>query len=223
LNNTATIGILVGMLLPAVQQVREAARRTQSINNLRQHVLASLNYEASNGNYPARANYSPDDKPLLSWRVHILPFMEAADLYAKCKLDEPWDSSHNIKLLDQMPEFYRGPNSVHENKTVYLGISGPGTVFGKKDGTRLANIADGTSNTIMFVEVTDDAAVEWTKPEDYELDKDDPRWGLWGARPGGFIAAFCDGSVRVINDAVDDETIINLMEIADGDVIPDIR
>jgi hypothetical protein len=91
----ATIGILVALLLPAVQAAREAARRTQSTNNLKQLILGLLNYESANGHFPPHASYSPDGKPLLSWRVHILPYLEEQALYSQFRLDEPWDSEHN--------------------------------------------------------------------------------------------------------------------------------
>ncbi len=74
--------------------------RSQS-NQLRQLAIAALNYESSYQKFPAQANYSDDGKPLLSWRVHLLPFMEQDSLYRQFKLDEPWDSPHNIKLLDR--------------------------------------------------------------------------------------------------------------------------
>lgn len=215
LSNISTIGILTGMLLPAVQQVREAARRTAAANNLRQLSLAALNYESTYQKFPANANYSDDGKPLLSWRVHLLPFLDYGNLYNQFKLDEPWDSPHNIKFLDQMPEVYRSPNSMHTNRSTMLGISGKGTMFDGNKQASLGKIADGTSNTIFFVEVNDGAAVEWTKPGDYEM-TNNPRSGLMGVRPGGFNAAFVDGSIQFIGNDVTDQTIMLLMQIADG-------
>jgi prepilin-type processing-associated H-X9-DG protein len=218
----ATVGVLVGMLLPAVQAVREAARRTAAANTLRQFALACLNYESAYGHFPAQANFSDDGKSLLSWRVHILPFIEEQALYQQFALDEPWDSPHNIKLLDKMPEIFRSPNSRHTNKTVYLGISGAGTIFdGGQKGTKLSQITDGTSNTILLVEANDEAAVEWTRPADYELDQDNPLWGLGGMRPGGFNAVFADGSARFVALETDPEMIIRMMLKADGKPLED--
>ena len=215
----ATIGILTGMLLPAVQQVREAARRTTSANNLRQFALAALNYESAYGEFPAHASYSDDGKPLLSWRVAILPYIEQGALYDQFHLDEPWDSPHNIKLLDQMPEIYSCPNSVHTNKTVYQALVGKGTAMnGTKEAVSISDIRDGTSNTILFVETDDDFAQPWTKPADLNFDPDNPKNGLGNMRAGGFQAAFCDGSVQFVPNTIGGEMMKFLALINDGQV-----
>ncbi len=215
----ATIGVLTGMLLPAVQQAREAARRTAAMNTLRQLALASLNYEAAYARFPMQANYDDSGQPLLSWRVHLLPFLEGNDLYKQFKLDEPWDSPHNIKLLDKMPSIYKSPNFVDERRTIFLAISGPGTVFPGNKKIGLANITDGTSNTAMFVEADPASAVEWTKPTDWEMDPDDPMRGLGNLRPGGFNAVFCDGSVHFLSNMLDPDTWRNIVTMADGNVV----
>ncbi len=118
-----------------------------------------------------------------------------------------------------MPEIYRGPNSVLDNKTVFLGWSGEGTMFDGNHATKISQIADGTSNTIFFVEANDDAAVEWTKPADYRWNAEDPLWGLRNNRPGGFNAALVDGSVRFISLDVDWENLKNATLKADGKAI----
>ena len=217
----ATIGVLVGMLLPAVQQVREAARRVASKNTLRQFALASLNYEAAHMKFPAHAIYSDDGKPLLSWRVQILPYIEEEDLFDQFHMDEPWDSDHNIKLLDQMPEIFRSPNSVHTNKTVYQALVGPGTAMnGTKKGIRLGAIADGTSNSILFVETDDEFAQPWSKPADLEFDPDNPMNGLGNLRHGGFNAVFCDGSTHFIANTIQAQVFKHLALINDGQLTP---
>jgi hypothetical protein len=93
----ATSAVGVGLLLPAVQKVREAAERSKSSSNLKQIILALHNYnDAYGGKLPAHAIYSKDGKtPLLSWRVAILPYIEQDNLYRQFHLDEPWDSEHN--------------------------------------------------------------------------------------------------------------------------------
>ena len=100
----AAIGILVALLLPAVQAARAAAGRMQSINNLKQIGLCLHNYHEKYGHLPVTTNFDDKDKPLVSWRVHILPYLEQEALYRQFKLDEPWDSEHNRKLIPLMPQ-----------------------------------------------------------------------------------------------------------------------
>ena len=201
--SVGTIGVLVGMLLPAVQQVREAARRTDSMNRIRQMGLAALNYESAFLNFPQQANYSKDGQPLLSWRVHILPYLDQMALYDQFHLDEPWDSDHNKKLIPLMPQIYVNPNlELAPGKTVYLGVAGENCFFSKKKRGS-DQIPDGTSNTAMIVEANEEMAQTWTKPADWELQLENPLSGLGGLRPAGFIVLFADGSVRTVPQTVD--------------------
>jgi prepilin-type processing-associated H-X9-DG protein len=213
--------VLAGLLLPAVQKAREAARRAQSMNNMKQIALAAFNYESAMGSFPAA--YIADKKtgkPLLSWRVTILPYIEQDALYQQFHLDEPWDSEHNKKLLAAMPQIYRHPASTAApGMTNYVTVRGKDTAFPGKDGIKLADITDGTSNTIMAVEVCDAKAVPWTKPDDFTYGEKNPAAGLGGLFPGGFNAAFCDGSVRFIASGVDAETLRRLFNRHDGQVV----
>jgi hypothetical protein len=72
----ATSGVLVALLLPAVQAARDAARRAQGTNNLKQLALAMHNYHDTYRAFPAAYNTDAEGRPLLSWRVHLLPFLE---------------------------------------------------------------------------------------------------------------------------------------------------
>ncbi len=217
----AAIGIAAAMGLPATMSARDAARRNQSMNNMKQIMLALLNYENVHKAYPAHASYSDDDKPLLSWRVQVLPYLEQQALYDQFHLDEPWDSEHNKTLIAQMPEVYMNPNLPLElGKTNYLALVGEDCVFdGTRNGVGLRNITDGTSKTIAVVEADPVQAVEWTKPDDLEFNPDDPKAGLGNVRPGVWIAAFCDGSVQVIAEAIDPRMLKALFTRAGGEVV----
>lgn len=215
----AVIPTLVGMLLPAVQATRAAARRTVSMNNLRQMVLASLNYESAYMHFPLQANYDDSGKPLLSWRVHILPFIEENQLYERFHLDEPWDSDHNKKLIKLMPDLYQSPTAnLPEGKTVYLGVAGKDGIFGPKK-VGFGQISDGTSNTALVVEANEELAVEWTKPQDYECDQKNPLKGLGGLQPGGFLVGFADGSVQFLRSSMDPENWKWITQKNDGRVV----
>ena len=127
--------VMLGVLLPAVQAVRGAARRTVTMNNMRQICLGSLNYESSYMRFPSNfSDRDPDAGEMLSWRVHVLPFCgdEASRLYDQFHLDEPWDSAHNKTLIPLMPMFYEHPQlpDLPEGHTVYqMPTSGPDDEF----------------------------------------------------------------------------------------------
>jgi hypothetical protein len=217
----AVIGILVALLLPAVQAAREAARRNQSMNNMKQIMLALHNYHDTKKAFPAHASYSPDGKPLLSWRVHILPFIEEMTLYQQFKLDEPWDSEHNRALVARMPQVYQNPNlPLEPGKTNYLAAVGvPCIMDGTEKGKGIAEITDGTSKTIMLVEAAPDQAVEWTEPHDWEFDPINPSAGLGGIRPGGWLAGLADGSVQLISDMIDQEQLKAMFTSSGGEIV----
>ena len=221
IENTATIGTLVGLLLPAVQAARQAAQRMDSSNNLKQLGLALHNYESAYRHLPATAILERGTgKPLLSWRVAILPFIEEAALYNEFHLDEPWDSEHNIKLLDRMPAtFSHKAKKVKPGYTVYVAPVNEETLLRKEELTTFANITDGLTNTIMVVEASEEAAVPWTKPEDLDIDPANPLNKLASnATPGIMQALFGDGSVRVISLSVDVNVLNALFTRAGGEV-----
>jgi prepilin-type processing-associated H-X9-DG protein len=213
------IGMLIGLLLPAVQAAREAARRAQCTNNLKQIALALHNYNDMNKTFPAAAITGQDGKPLLSWRVAILPFIGRADLYDRFHLDEPWDSPHNSALLSQMPVTYRCPSSPPGDPTTtgYLVYVGPGALFELDKGTDLQSVTDGTSNTIAVIETTN--AVPWTKPEDIPFDKTLPVGAPSSHHTGGANAAFADGSVRFLRSSYPLDAFRGMITRAGSEVI----
>jgi type II secretory pathway pseudopilin PulG len=220
---TATIGVLVALLLPAVQAAREAARRNASMNNMKNILLAMFNYEAAKKTYPPYANIDAAGKPLLSWRVHLLPYMEQEALYKQFHLDEPWDSEHNKQLISLMPELFLDPSSrlsPTDGKTHYLGVLGEGRLFdGAAQGRKMATIGDGTSNSIAFVQTGDAGAVIWTKPQDWEPDADDLMKPFDPLHPGGFLAGFCDGHVAFIGYDIDPSAFEALLTVNGGETV----
>jgi Protein of unknown function (DUF1559) len=220
---TLTLGDyeLTTVLLPLVQKQRDAASRMQSMNNLKQIALAMHNYHDTYKTFPAAASYDANGKPLLSWRVHILPFVEQDALYRQFRLNEPWDSEHNKKLIAQMPAVYRSPNQLNgnEGKTTYLVPVGPKTIFEGKKGIGFNKITDGTSNTIMIVESADNRAVFWTQPEDYKINDKNPVAGLVRPEAKQFNTAFADGSVRALSATIDPAKLRALFTASGGEVV----
>ena len=226
LTTVAVIGVLVALLLPAVQQAREAARRAQSINHMKQLLLAMHNYHDVKHHFPAHAIYSDDGKPLLSWRVAILPFIEERALYNRFHLDEPWDSEHNRALIPEMPEVLLDPSSKlvpEQGKTHYVGPVGEGLFFSGTDrGISFRKMVDGTAKTIALLQVDDPHAAVWTQPKDWSYDEKEPLGGLNGSlHPGIFLAGFADGHVTVIPETVNPELFHKLLTVGDKEQIPD--
>jgi prepilin-type processing-associated H-X9-DG protein len=196
----------VAFFLPAFRSAREAARRSQCVNNLKQISLAFLNYHDANGCLPPAAITGPSGRPLLSWRVAILPYLECSSLYAKFHLDEPWDSPHNLSLLERIPNIYACPSdgTLKRGMTGYQAVIGPETAF-TPDFTpvRLQDFTDGLSNTLLVGESR--SGVPWTRPEDLLFDLTRPLSGLGsfhGYHNNGFNAAFADGSVRFLKSSI---------------------
>ena len=199
-SSVATIGVLTGLLLPAVQSAREAARRMQGSNNLRQLQLAVLNYESAYGKLPTRNIVSKDGKPLLSWRVALLPFLEQNDLYQQFHLDEPWDSPHNRQLISKMPATYQDPQDpAPPGYTCYVAPYEKGTAW-SGGALQFRQITDGTSNTLSFLQVAGPNAVPWTSPDDLDITGMSPAQFL--PRNGG-NSSWMDGSVRFLSPTID--------------------
>lgn len=197
----------------------------ESQNNLRQMGLAMHNFHDVNGRMPAAAICDPQGKPLLSWRVAILPYIEQEQLYKQFKLDEPWDSEHNKKLIAKMPTIYAAVQGEGKpGMTPYRVFAGNGAAFdlnvrgqqrGFTPGKGLTQITDGTSNTIMIVEAEQ---VTWTKPEPLPFDPNKPLPKLGGVFKDGFNALGCDGAVHFIKNGIDANTLRALITCDGGEV-----
>lgn len=198
----------------------KSADRTAAANDLKQIGLACHNYNDRLGTFPTNS-HAPNGQPLLSWRVHILPFLGQEALYRQFNLNEPWDGPTNRRLLDQMPAVYATPaeragRAVMGNKTYYRGFSSPGALFERPPGpagafqpgrgVSFAQVTDGLSNTIMAVEAG--TAVEWTKPDDLDAGPGKPFPALGGARPRDdmVMVLFADLSVRSVRRTTPEST-----------------
>lgn len=132
-------------------------------------------YHEKHGRYPDTAIRDKTGKPLLSWRVALLPYLGFEDLFKKFKLDESWDSTHNWKLLDEIPWPYSDGESRrfrHRPVTRFYLPVGPGTMFEDGKGRRKADATDGADQTILFLKA--DRATPWTKPADLVFEKGKP-------------------------------------------------
>ncbi|MCI0457783.1 MAG: DUF1559 domain-containing protein, partial [Gemmataceae bacterium] len=189
----------------------------------RQLGLALHSYHDVYNHFPTAVGFDNQGaKTRLSWRVHLLPYLEHDALYREFRLDEPWDSAHNKKLIARMPAIYQpaNPKLAAEGKTKVVAPTGAETLFPKKkQNISIASITDGTSNTIMLVEADDEHAVFWTKPDDLDIDLKKPLAGLALHPPGAFVALFADGRVRLFRKAIDPQKLASLFTRAGGEVV----
>ena len=193
------------MIAPAMQQARFAAQSTQEKNNLKIMSIGLHNFNDVYGRFPKSTSRNEAGDALLSWRVHLLPFVGHEDLYNQFALEEPWDSPANRPLADQMPDIFRSKTDVLDpGHTVYQVPVGPGAAFEDETEIRMRDFTDGTSNTIMIVEVAPDRAVIWTQPADYTFDPEGSLDGLERIGEDGFKAAFVDGHVETLSEVKGD-------------------
>jgi hypothetical protein len=191
----------------------------KSINNLKRIGVATHNYHDVNGVFPSDVTDAAG-KPILSWRVQILPYLEQDNLYKMFKLDEAWDGPTNKPLVEKLPTVF-APVRVKTKvpgTTFYQGFAGPGAMFDPDNRRiRMTTIFDGTSNTALVAEAA--VAVEWTKPADLKFDpqKDLPRLG--GQFDGEFALLMCDGAVIKVKKDFDAATMKAAITRAGGEVI----
>jgi len=201
------LGLLVGlcgvgfMITGVATNVRASANRVAARSNLHSIGLALHNYHDSAGQLPRV------DERGLSWRVRLLPFLEEEALYQQFKLDEPWDSPHNLRLVQRMPKVYSNPRfeDRKDGRTYFRAITGPGTVFGSPEPMTLGRITnmDGTPWTWLVVEAGE--AVPWTKPEELVCAPDKPLPAFGGPQRLDFLALFADAHVETFPQRPDDK------------------
>jgi hypothetical protein len=175
-------------------------------------------YCDKHGRFPARAILDTNGKPLLSWRVSLLPFLGQEELYKQFKLNEPWDSPTNKRLVLRMPAIFRDPNdTTGQPLTNYVVPVGRGTAFGGKVGIRRADITDRPHLTIMIVVADDDQRVIWTKPEDLSYDARQPTRGLGVLSANRFLVMMADGMAIPIATDIDSRFLRSFFTYAGGD------
>ncbi|MEZ6140712.1 MAG: DUF1559 domain-containing protein [Zavarzinella sp.] len=209
----------------AIVRLKNSANLSKSANNMKMLGIAFHSYHDTMNHFPANI-VDKNGKVLLSWRVLLLPYLEQEELFKQFKLNEPWDSKHNAKLIDKMPKVYQSPlvKTSQTGYTVYQRFHGKNTLLPEPNSQlSFAAITDGTSNTIMTFEGA--RAVVWTKPDDLTVEegKDIPLQG--GPYFNGKAnVGFADGWVRPINwNKIDQKTLRILLDPQDGMPLPDFE
>jgi hypothetical protein len=207
---------LEAMAIAGATAGQGAGQKIISQNNLKEIGLAIHNYESATRSFP------PVNQNGLSWRVHLLPYLEEQALYSQFNLNEPWDSPQNRPLVEKMPAVFKHPTAqVKEpGMTVYLAVVGENAAFPLTKALSFRDFTDGTSNTAMVVEADADRASIWTRPDDWQLNESAPVQGLgdlWG--DGTALVLMVDGSVLPVMKAGDPEQFRRLMVRNDSQVI----
>ncbi len=222
--NFVDVRLVDGRGNEVAKQLVDATAMDAASSNIRQDlrnlVISFHNYHDVYKHLPVIGSRSADGKPLLSWRVHVLPLIGQGALYKQFHLDEPWDSPHNKTLIAKMPPIFsadRSSNSSRKGLSNYLMPNGNGAVFRDFEPRTLTEISDGTSRTAMLVEVGDDQAEIWTKPGGWVFDPDNPVRGLGGHIPGRIHVGRADGSIVVLPP--DYESFAELFTADAGDEI----
>jgi hypothetical protein len=227
----ATVGMPTGsktVLVPAAfaagaglgglaTQWRTFALARQS-NDLKQLMLAVHNYHDTNGKADVAVK-DADGKPLLSWRVQLLPYIEQDNLYRQFHLNEPWDSDHNKKLIEKMPKIFEIDGvTAKPGETHYRTFVGEKAVWAFDRPFTIQGIVDGTSNTVVFVQAAEPTI--WTKPDELVADGKAAIKPRILFRDGRTLVAMGDGSVRIVTDELEEAVWKLLIDPADGQPLP---
>ncbi len=175
-----SIAILIALLVPAVLDAREAARRSMCNGHFCQISVALHNYLDIHDGFPPAYTIDDNGKPLHSWRTLILPLMEHAALYESLDLSKSWDDPTNSIDPSLDIRYYRCPSHMNELPpfhTTYLGFVGEDHLFHPTRPRLLDEIADGLNKTGMNFEVSVGDAVHWMSPQDID---------------GGYLIGFTD-------------------------------
>lgn len=206
--------------IAAISQVRDLAYQSTTKNNIKNLILGAHAYAILHEELPDDIR-DAEGRPLLSWRVRLLPHIDEEPLYRAFHLDEPWDSPHNKLLLAKMPPTFTSLGlraSPPAHQTCLLAAKGAHCLTNAEGRTMtLAELGqqDGSSSTIYLIEVEAAASVPWTKPADLDVDLAQPRRHLDTKRPKGVIVGFADGMAVQIPSTYPDSEFRKLFT-ADG-------
>jgi hypothetical protein len=218
--------ILGTFLYKAIQEARNAAIACSCQSRLNQLQFALTNYHEVHGHYPPAYIADKDGKPMHSWRVLILPFMEYEALYKEYDFNEPWNGPHNSKLADKMPESFHMPSEPSSTcMTNIVAITGPGTAFPGPRSTRKEEFTDGLDKTILLAEITD-SNINWLEPRDLNVEEmsfvanDRSKPSISSSRQKGPYVVFADSiHTHWISPSLSPETLKALTTISGGEPI----
>jgi prepilin-type processing-associated H-X9-DG protein len=225
------VAVFVLLILPSIDVgvgIRTPARRNNCSSNLKQFGIALYNYHDTFNQFPPAYIADDNGRPMHSWRILLLPFFEEEglkDLAKQYDFNEPWDGPNNSKLADKMPAVFRCPSDESKrNEADYVAVVDPETAWPGTSGLSARQIHDGTSNTIMLVEVAN-SGINWLEPRDLTLGQAMRGFNVAGIRPaisskhsGGANILFADGSVHFLTNEITPELLRALLTANGGEV-----
>jgi len=226
---TAAVVVVGFCLVPVHRSSPEASRRMQCSNHLKQIGLALQNYHDTYGCLPPASIADAQGKPMHSWRVLILPFMEQKALYDKYRFDEPWNGPNNSKLHKEIVNVFCCPSRPKQQprtETSYVAVVGTETVWPGTDVVKLADFKDGTSNTILVAELAN-SGIHWMEPRDLHVMQmpmavnPTQGQGISSVHPNVALAVFVDGHTQALTKNTPPEILRALLTIAGGEQIGD--
>ena len=217
-----TILLLAALFLPRVGS-RPAGPRARCGNNLKCIVLALQEYHADYGAFPPAYIADKNGRPMHSWRVLILPYIEQRVLYGRYRFDEPWDGPNNRKLADLILKGYTCPKDQPSatTETSYVAVTGPRTAWPGSQGVALGSLQDGPGNVILIVEVHN-SGIHWMEPRDLHVSQmaqtiNAPHGqGVSSAHQGGAQVGMADGAIKFLPDDTPASVLRELITIDDG-------
>lgn len=211
------VGILLALLLPAVQQAREAARRSQSKNNLKQIGLAMYNYHETHRVLPPGGTLTVEGAPSQSWQTFLLPYMDQGPLYNQIDFDYAWNHPANQGFFTKEIPVYLNPNIDEIVSPEGLALShyvGNKLMMGPNGNSRFRNVTDGLANTILAYEAGEDFK-PWGDPTNFAVPADRIGPPNRSATTGGNQVLMGDGSVRFVSEKID-PAVLKALSTPDG-------
>jgi hypothetical protein len=199
----------VPFMVARYHHLRQGLAKSETSSRYKWILLAMHNYQACHDHFPPQAICSPEGKPPLSWRVAILPYIEEEKLYQEFRLDEPWDSPHNLALLPRMPRTFKRPewdrDGEQHTETPYRVVTGRNLIFDPVPQRRRAwaDFEKELRHSLVLVETTE--TVPWTKPEDLDADDGQPLLPRLDRRYGKYVVGFADSSLLGLDLATTEE------------------
>jgi prepilin-type processing-associated H-X9-DG protein len=224
------LALVMLLLFPFPSHVGPAASRNTCISNLKGIAVALQAYHSDWGCFPPPYLADSKGKPMHSWRVLILPYLDRRDVYQAYRFDEPWDGPTNRKVAATLFRCFLCPADGLRMDTVgplpltnYLAVIGPRTAWPGDKVVSLNDITDGPGNTILVVEVAD-SGIQWAEPRDLHVLQmphgiNRPGQGISCNHGGGAMVAFADGSVKFLPDSITPAQLDAMLSIAGKEVV----